>query len=915
LIGLLWVLLSASAGEVELSLSRWLQLLPEVPVDTALDRSAWWADTRDVTLTVDADLVRVRATWRLEVAEPGWVALEPITDTVRRAEVRVDGAPVPTEPGAAGVRVVIWLDGPAMLTLDADVPRNPGNPVVHLFGATRGRVQLADDLVLGASLRLEGAWISTATELQIFPKPSVIARAAVSRLTADVGLTASDREILGRARLRWQVLLGQVDQFRITTTGLSADAELTGSGMTASRAGDTWTITLDEPTDGRVDLFLRWSLARTADDEQTVPVLRVSSPDARVEQRLAVARDTDLEVVPRLTGAQSIPLAQAADAVGLLEGAASAAWSGQPDGTLSLLRYEPAEQPALIVDVADWWVASAVEGRRLVRGVLTLRNERAAGLSFDLPASARVLAVRVDDVPVTLRPTDDGVRVSVPRSVESVMGPIAFPVEIVYLEDDVPWTPGKDAAVTLPAVDAPVAVSRVRLGLPKHWREVGKKDRARVDDFDAGATVAYGFGDGAKGAEAEAAYRSAVQAWMRNDFQAAQAELDSLAQSGMSNDNVLRLQSNLDLVSGRLDDDAADGAAARRVREQAYARAEEDRRVQEEVLREAERKAEEGKDEEAEVLYGQALELSDQLALVEQSESVEQVAIAKKARSGLRKAKRDKASAEAVAPSFDESGEVVLSRDEIRIVDAAGPTPDEVLTEEYLRSIPAGRSYQSAVSVVAGVSGGSNPNVGGSETTTVMIDGVPTVVEAHNATRAPDTSALDDEIVEPIARAGASERQAPVRDRQTVIDFESDDIEGELVRPQGALLMDVPSRARTEAEKGEEVEEAQSLRAEVGVVTVQRGRSRRGRGRGSAKALPPPPPPPVAEPAPSDEPPSPKPASAPAPSEPPLDLTVTEATVILPPGGDTVRFQQLLLAPGTPTVVRLRARPSPGSSR
>lgn len=60
------------------------------------------------------------------------------------------------------------------------------------------------------------------------------------------------------------------------------------------------------------------------------------------------------------------------------------------------------------------------------------------------------------------------------------------------------------------------------------------------------------------------------------------------------------------------------------------------------------------------------------------------------------------------------------------VIDTESANRGSVLTKEFLERIPAGRSYQSAVQMTAGVTGGSNPNVGGSSSNenTYMLDGV-----------------------------------------------------------------------------------------------------------------------------------------------------------------------------------------------
>ncbi len=74
------------------------------------------------------------------------------------------------------------------------------------------------------------------------------------------------------------------------------------------------------------------------------------------------------------------------------------------------------------------------------------------------------------------------------------------------------------------------------------------------------------------------------------------------------------------------------------------------------------------------------------------------------------------------------SAEVIEIESKRKTVDVEDVTRGEVLTKEFLQSIPTGRTYQSAVSMAAGVTGGAggNPNMGGGayNENTYMLDGV-----------------------------------------------------------------------------------------------------------------------------------------------------------------------------------------------
>jgi hypothetical protein len=72
------------------------------------------------------------------------------------------------------------------------------------------------------------------------------------------------------------------------------------------------------------------------------------------------------------------------------------------------------------------------------------------------------------------------------------------------------------------------------------------------------------------------------------------------------------------------------------------------------------------------------------------------------------------------------AGEEIIVEETRNVIDTESGNQGSVLTKEFLERIPAGRSYQQAAQLAAGVTGGANPNVGGasSDENTYMMDGV-----------------------------------------------------------------------------------------------------------------------------------------------------------------------------------------------
>lgn len=82
----------------------------------------------------------------------------------------------------------------------------------------------------------------------------------------------------------------------------------------------------------------------------------------------------------------------------------------------------------------------------------------------------------------------------------------------------------------------------------------------------------------------------------------------------------------------------------------------------------------------------------------------------------------------AISMEFGGAEETIEVIDKRQTVDVDNVTRGEVLTKDFLQKIPTGRTYQSAVQMTAGVTGGGggNPNMGGASynENTYMLDGV-----------------------------------------------------------------------------------------------------------------------------------------------------------------------------------------------
>lgn len=613
---------NAMASEVTLDGATWVALQPPVRPTPAAPGAIW--ARRDVALVPVEDALAVESVWTVLVPEEGWATASLSTPDLRVRSVTLDGAPSGV---AAEADRLVWVGhlskGVHRLALTGTVPGDPARApiVLNLAPAGAGTVRFAVEggdagIPLGNGL-FAGA--SPAVRVAVH-RAAPAASGAVARADVGLGVVVGEGVAAMAARFTWTVEQGVFPRVEFEVPGAGADLQVTGGDVVSwSRAGDRVTAELGHPATGMVRLEARWTAPIAG---EAVPIPRVAAIGVRrTRAALQVARDGDLEPVAELSGwtqvaSHELP-AWAAD---LAPGSPVGSWTAPANagGRVALLRFEPTGGPPAIVDVAAWTVATTEEGRMLVSGRLEVRNDRAAWLRVSPPPGAAILSARVDGKTALVAGDRGGWWIPLARSVETVDGLLSFPVEIVLLGATPAWERGENAVV-LPTVDAPVAVTRATVHLPPGWEsrtQVGE-DHV-VPEFSEGEGITYGLTSDVDRETADALFQSAVNAWKENDFSAAQVALDDARSLGADNDNMRRLQGNVDLVSGK-SDAAKDSVAERRVLEQAKARSFEDANRQEEVLKEARDAEMAGDYDKAEQGYAEAKQIGSQLQRLDTS--------------------------------------------------------------------------------------------------------------------------------------------------------------------------------------------------------------------------------------------------------------------------------------------------------
>ena len=808
--------------------------------------------SRTLTLTRVDGGFELRGTYVIDAAQPGFYA-GVIADTGTRIEdADLGGRIAPVFRTFGGTMFAAWIDGPTTLKIRGFVDARPDGLELTTLPATRGRLRLeGDDRVLrwpsdvedaptGLAL-VDGEIVGGAGSIRarlVEPGQTAPAGGPLVMGHAGVGITVGDAELAVHARLRWDVRRGSLTSVRAKVTGASADLQLVGPAVESwTRDGDELQITLAGETTDRVDVDLTWTKSIGERAESSADVPRVEPLGVfRADGTLQLSRDGELEVVPEVDGWTAIAGSDLpAWGQGLVEGKATAAYKTSRAGRagrLDLLRFVPVPGPPTVVDVADYEIATTEEGRVLLKARYEVRNERASHLRIQAPPGLTIIGARVEQDTATAAKDADGAwRIPLKRSLETVGGLLSFPVEVVMLGENEPWRRREKRELDLPTLDAPIAASRATLYLPPQYRtKLEPGDGTLVEDFTEGEGITYGLGlgertGGEQVAQADAIFQEAVNAYRDNDFARAQARLDELGQMGARNDKVANLQGNLDLLdeddaktkdggygdgSGSGSGGKADVVLARRIKEQAKARAADEFRRQEELAKEAERAQLAGDYAQAEAKYDEAIELGDKLAKLEQRESFEQqsknIQLASKKGSVSRKRKK-KAALKFGSRRRDRldgaagglAGSVATSSDSSTVVlDPARASASEASEEIDFEGIDVDEEVDEEV---------DEPEATPApEPEPVSEPDAPELTSMRSAVEVDDEAAESRPRIFARARARFSGRgriRHPSRGRAapskpappptesdgvTVYDFEDDSLDGEVLRPEGAAI-------------------------------------------------------------------------------------------------------------------------------
>lgn len=517
-----------------------------------------------------------------------------------------------------------------------------------------------------------------------------------------VALRVGDDGIEGRAVLHQVVSYGTVNEVVFSVPGGVETLTASGPGVVgATVLGERVVVALSEAVAGVITVNLHFRAAAPGEDQTAAPVPRPLL--GRGESHIVLVRGDDAVLLPDpgadldAVSMRDVPLA----ARGLVPGEPLVSYRVAAGRTVALglrqLRFTPVDQPPTFIDDARYTVVHTTHGRAWMRASWQVRNDRNPFLAVDVPAGWQVFGLRVaGQTAEPVRDADGRLLIPLEKSVETLDGLVAFPVELMLVGADAVWSSRGVRALSTPAVDAPIAVARWDLRLPQDVdpRDVIGRPKVVASWTSGDQTLLIGRGVKARSEPAlpvsdgdgeqlsQEYWNQAYTAYKANAFDEAGRLLQRSLDANPDNPSAQSLRDNVFMLQGRSAPGEDQTMASNRVR--AFAKAKSggavlEQAAQEVVLEQALRR---GDDAAAAEAAGVLLSLTETLAAVEQDEAVEQKGRLSGYRTQLEELEKrvviDKKSVDRNAPVPSQAPR--LSRARGPVTSAAAPPPPPVVT-------------------------------------------------------------------------------------------------------------------------------------------------------------------------------------------------------------------------------------------
>lgn len=479
-----------------------------------------------------------------------------------------------------------------------------------------GSLPAGDARLLPADGRLDLSW-----RPHVNAEPEAESR--LVRAESSTAAWAQDGALNVRSRIRFIVTRGSAESLSVDVTGLD-EIEVEGP-VEHTLSGTTLLLTPSAPLEGMLTVEITGRRASVSGPFPSPRPLDVT----RLQTWYTLGKPDEGDVVP--SGGSSVSGRQLPIWVrGVSDAAPVAYWSTPPNLTSG--QFEALLGPDTIVQSAEYVVTQSEDGHVLARATWLVRNERSQYLKVTPPKGYVPLTARVSGRPALLLHEGADYFVPLEKSIETVQGLLAFPVEVAWIGTDDTWAEVKHSErnLQLPAVDAPIQAASWEVHLPRGWKVDGKQHTRRSVPVPEAPPL-----DPAK-EQAREAWTNAIESYKKNDFKDAQRWLDAsrgyaeqtVQEDAATMDNVGRLQSNLDVLMPAAVDKAPqsteDDLLARRVRDLANAKTMDAQITQSKLEEDARKALLAGDDVKAAAALEEVTKLAKDIGMTEQKESNEQ---------------------------------------------------------------------------------------------------------------------------------------------------------------------------------------------------------------------------------------------------------------------------------------------------
>ena len=597
---------------------------------------------------------------QVAVLEAGWLSLPLGSAGLRVEALRLNGRPASWAMGADGPVFVAKLPvGVHTLALEGVASGGPRSLELRLGLAASASLRVVGDSL---SVEVEGAhtpagpgrWdlgpgerVALRWSEAVAPPP----RPMALRAELMVALRVDELGVEGRADLGLVVSHGRLDRLNIEIPS-ATELELLGPDGAPLRDGarriegqaGSFALVFDPPVEGSVALSLRYRAPVPGPLAVAAPLPTLGGA-RELSGWLSLSQEDGLMLAPEAqAGLEAASLAsRPARARGLTAGAPLAAW--RITGPRPALRWadlgaSTLQGPALLIDQADYRLATEAHGRLAMRATWQVRNDRQQYLRVRMPEGWSPIGARVAGRPVApVRVDENTLLIPLERSVETFSGLVALPVELNMVGREAAWARRGWRSLESPAVDAPVASARWRIDLPQERlvrrlegtpRPAGAPSGRLEMGFalNRGAPVEPRAADeDSRRLRSQETWNQAYSAYKNNEFEVADSLLREAATLDPSNAAAKDLQGNVDLLLGRsvgLSEDKDKAKVARKVKAMAWAKADDSRAAQQSDLEAAAAASSAGDLRGAVSAYRSAAEQTRRLAALEQDEAVEE---------------------------------------------------------------------------------------------------------------------------------------------------------------------------------------------------------------------------------------------------------------------------------------------------